>query len=279
MAPALIVNLIVIGGPGISSFYYAFTNWNGITTPQFTGLDNFFRLVNDPDFWNAIGHNAIYMVIFMTVPLVMGLAGAFMLSRIRRGASFFRVIFFIPYLTASVVNALIWKNLLDPTYGLAAELDKIGIHWLDNVYFFGDSHLSLYSVAFVDNWHFWGFLVVLFLAAMQGVDASRYEAARLDGANAWQEFWHICLPGIRPTLTFAFMIISLWSLLGFDYPYVLTDGGPGGSSNLVALLVNQTAFEGLQAGYAAFIALMMSLLGAIFLIVFAIIRRNEDETT
>ena len=108
--------------------------------------------------------------------------------------------FFIPYLIASVVNAQVWKNLLDPTGGLAVALDKIGIHWLDNVYFFGDSNLSLYSVAFVDNWQFWGFLVVLFLAAMQAVDGSQFEAARLDGANAWQEFWHVTLPGIRPTL-------------------------------------------------------------------------------
>ena len=278
LLPALAINLLVIGGPGLSSLYYAFTDWNGFTDPKFTGFDNAIHLANDADFWNAISHNFIYMVIFLTVPMIMGLAGAFMLSRIRRGAVFFRVIFFIPYLIASVVNAQIWKNLLDPASGLAAQLDKIGIHFLDNVYFFGDSNLSLYSVAFVDNWHFWGFLVVLFLAAMQGVDASRFEAARIDGANAWQEFWHITLPGIRPTLTFAIMIISLWSLLAFDYSYVLTGGGPAGSSDLVSLLVNRTAFGSLEAGYAAFIALAMSLLGGVFLFIFSIIRRNEDET-
>ncbi|HEY5224475.1 MAG TPA: sugar ABC transporter permease [Microbacteriaceae bacterium] len=278
LIPALVINLLVIGGPGIGSFYYAFTNWNGFTTPKFTGLDNFFTLLGDQDFWNAIAHNFIYMAIFLTVPLFMGLVGAFMLSRIRRGASLFRVLFFIPYLIASVVNAQIWKNLLDPTGGLAAQLDKIGIHWLDNIFFFGDSHLALYSVAFVDNWHFWGFLVILFMAAMQGVDASRFEAARIDGANAWQEFWHIALPGIRPTLMFALMIISLWSLLAFDYAYVLTGGGPAGSSDLVSLLVNRTAFGSLEAGYAAFMALALSLLGGIFLVIFAIIRRNEDET-
>jgi raffinose/stachyose/melibiose transport system permease protein len=278
MVPALAINLLVIGGPGASSFYYAFTDWNGFSAPKFTGFANAIRLVHDADFWNAIGHNFIYMILFLTVPLAMGLVGAFMLSRIRRGTSLFRVLFFIPYLIASVVNAQVWKNILDPTTGLASQLDKIGIHWLDNVYFFGDSNLSLYSVAFVDNWHFWGFLVVLFLAAMQGVDGSQFEAARIDGANAWQEFWHITLPGIRPTLTFAIMIISLWSLLAYDYSYVLTGGGPAGSSDLVSLLVNRTAFQSLQAGYAAFIALAMSALGAVFLVIFAFIRRNEDES-
>jgi raffinose/stachyose/melibiose transport system permease protein len=278
MLPALAVNLLVIGGPGVSSLYYAFTNWNGFTAPEFTGLDNAKRLIGDADFWNAIGHNFLYMIFFLTVPFVMGLAGAFMLSRIRRGAMLFRVLFFIPYLIASVVNAQIWKNLLDPTSGLAAQLDKFGIHALDDVYFFGDSRLALGSVAFVDNWHFWGFLVVLFVAAMQGIDSSRFEAARIDGANAWQEFWHVALPGIRPTLLFAVMIISLWSLLAFDYSYALTGGGPAGSSDLVSLLVNRTAFSSLEAGYAAFIALAMSVLGAAFLVIFAIIRRNEDET-
>jgi raffinose/stachyose/melibiose transport system permease protein len=275
--PALVINFLVIGGPGISNLYYAFTNWDGFSTPQFTGLDNLNRLVHDADFWNAIGHNFVYMLIFLTVPLAMGLTGAFMLSRIRRGAVLFRVIFFIPYLIASVVNAQVWKNLLDPTSGLAAQLDKIGIHWLDNVYFFGDSSLSLFSVAFVDNWTFWGFLVVLFLAAMQGVDASQFEAARIDGANAWQEFWHITLPGIRPTLTFVLIVISLWSLLAFDYAYVLTGGGPAGSSDLVSLLVNRTAFQSQEAGYAAFIALAMSVLGAVFLVIRWLVSRKEEQ--
>ncbi|MET3923189.1 sugar ABC transporter permease [Arthrobacter sp. UYEF20] len=278
LLPALAVNLLVIGGPGASSLYYAFTDWNGFTSPEFTGFANAARLAGDTDFWNAIGHNFIYMIFFLSVPLVMGLAGAFMLSRIRRGVTLFRVLFFIPYLIASVVNAQIWKNLLDPVSGLAAQLNKFGIHALDNIYFFGDSDLSLLSVAFVDNWHFWGFLVVLFVAAMQGVDGSRFEAARIDGANAWQEFWHVALPGIRPTLMFAVMMISLWSLLAFDYAYALTGGGPAGSSDLVSLLVNRTAFGSLEAGYAAFIALAMSALGAAFLVIFAIIRRNEDET-
>lgn len=277
LLPALVINLVVIGGPGISSLYYAFTDWNGFTTPNFTGLANLQRLLGDSEFWNAIGHNFIYLVAFLTVPMALGLAGAFMVSRIRRGAALFRVVFFIPYLIASVINAQIWKNLLDPDSGLAAALDRIGIHVLDGVYFFGDSNLALGSVISVDNWTFWGFLVVLFLAAMQGVDGSRFEAARIDGANAWQEFWHVALPGIRPTLMFALMIISLWSLLAFDYAYVLTGGGPAGSSDLVSLLVNRTAFGSLEAGYAAFIALAMSLLGGIFLIIFRFIRRNEED--
>ncbi|MFD0744206.1 carbohydrate ABC transporter permease [Phytohabitans flavus] len=225
LLPALALNLLVIGGPTVSSIVYSFTDWNGITSPEFTGLENWTNLVQDESFWNAIGHNFIYLLIFLTVPLAMGLLGAFMLSRIRRGAGLFRVLFFIPYLLVSVITAQIWRNILDPEFGIASALNAIGIHWLDGVYFFADENLALYSVAFVDNWHFWGFLVVLFLAAMQGVDASQYEAARIDGANAWHEFWHVVLPGIRPTLTFALTIIAIGSLLVYDYPFILTGGG------------------------------------------------------
>jgi raffinose/stachyose/melibiose transport system permease protein len=277
LVPAFVLNLLVIGGPGVASIYFAFTDWNGFGEAHFTGLDNATKLLGDQEFWNAMIHNAFYMFFFLTVPIIMGLVGAFMLSRIRRGALVFRVLFFLPYLLASVVNAAIWKNIFDPEDGLAAQLHQFGIHWLDDVYFLGDTSLSLPSVAFVDNWHFWGFLVVLFLAAMQSVDPSRYEAARIDGANAWQEFWNVTLPGIRPTLIFALTIICLWSLLAFDYAFALTQGGPAGSSDLVSLLVNRTAFGSNQAGYAAFMGLVISVLGGVFLVIIAILRRNEEE--
>lgn len=278
LAPALLINLVVIGGPAVSNLYYAFTDWTGLGSAHFTGLANARRLVQDQTFWNALGHNFEYMLFFLTVPMVMGLFGAFALSRVSRGATVFRVLFFLPYLIASVVNAAIWKNILDPQAGLAAQLSKVGIHGLDTVYFFGDPKLSLASVMFVDNWHFWGFLVVLFLAATTSIDGAQYEAARIDGANAWQEFWHVTLPGIRPTLVFALTIIALWSLLTFDYAYALTAGGPAGSSDLVSLLVNRTAFGANEAGYAAFMGLTMSVLGAVFLLVIGLLRRKEDES-
>ncbi|WP_329101779.1 sugar ABC transporter permease [Micromonospora sp. NBC_01699] len=277
VVPALALNLLVIAGPTVSSVVYSFTDWNGISNPEFTGFDNWVTLVHDDAFWNAIANNFIYLVIFLTVPMAMGLLGAFMLSRIRRGASLFRVLYFIPYLLVSVITAQIWRNILDPEFGLASALNSIGIHWLDDVYFFADERFALYSVAFVDNWHFWGFLVVLFLAAMQGIDGSLYEAARIDGANAWQEFRNVVLPGIRPTLTFALTIIAIGSLLVYDYPFILTNGGPAGSTDVASLLVNRTAFLARDAGYASAIALALSVLSAIFLVLFGFLRRREEE--
>jgi raffinose/stachyose/melibiose transport system permease protein len=275
--PALILNLLVISGPTIASIGASFTKWNGITQPEFIGLGNWVDLLSDPSFHNAIGHNFVYLFIFLTAPMAMGLVGAFMLSRIRRGAALFRVLYFIPYLLVSVINAQIWRNLLDPEFGIASLLRGVGIHWLDDVYFFADGNIALYSVAFVDNWHFWGFLLVLFLAAMQGIDPSLYEAARIDGANAWHEFRYIVLPGILPTVTFALTIIAIGSMLTYDYPFILTGGGPAGATDVASLLVNRTAFVAREAGYASTIALALSLLSAIFLVLFGFLRRREES--
>lgn len=275
--PALAINLLVIGGPTVASIVYSFTDWNGIGAADFIGLDNWAALLTDGDFWNALAHNAIYLAIFLTVPMAMGLLGAFLLSRIRRGAALFRVLYFIPYLLASVIVAQIWKNLLDPNYGIATVLGSWGIHWLDDVYFFADGDIALFSVAFVDNWHYWGFLVVLFLAAMQGIDPSQYEAARIDGANAWQEFRYIVIPGIRPTLTFALTLIAIGSLLVYDYPFILTGGGPAGATDVAALLVNRTAFVARDAGYASAMALALSILGGVLLVLFGFLRRREER--
>src|SRR5690606_1828204 len=179
-----------------------------------------------------------YAGFMLVVPIVLALGGAFLLSQVRRFRLLLRTLYFIPYIVASVVNASIWKYILAPETGLAAMLNGVGIHWLDDVYFLGDTDLALTSVAFVDTWHWWGFLVVIFLAAMQDVDSALYESARLDGANRLQEFWHVTLPAIRPTFVFVVVLTIIWSFLAFDYAYVLTRGGPADASMLVSILLN-----------------------------------------
>ena len=114
------------------------------------------------------------------------------------------------------------------------------------------------AIGFVDNWHWWGFLMVLFLASMQNIPPDLYEAARLDGANRWQEFRDVTMPGIRPTLVFMILMTTIWSFLTFDYIWILTQGGPAGASEVLAVLVFKEAFRNFNAGYAAAIGLTMS---------------------
>jgi raffinose/stachyose/melibiose transport system permease protein len=133
------------------------------------------------------------------------------------------------------------------------------------------------TVAFVDNWHWWGFLMVLFLAAMQNIPHELYEAARIDGASRWQEFWHITLPGIRPTLTFMILMSAIWSFLVFDYIWILTQGGPAGASEVLGTLVVKNAFYRFEAGYAAAIGLTMSALAGVMISIFLVLRRRGWE--
>ena len=133
------------------------------------------------------------------------------------------------------------------------------------------------AVAFVDNWHWWGFLMVLFLAAMQNIPRDLYELARIDGANRWQEFRYVTLPGIRPTLIYMILMSAVWSFLVFDYIWILTQGGPAGASEVLGTLVVKNAIFKFEAGYAAAIGLTMSFIAGIFITIFLILRRKGWE--
>ncbi len=276
LAPLLILNFIVIVVPSILSIRYAFTDWSGLGPATYVGLANFQEMFTDGVYWKAIWNNVRWTLVFLTVPVAMGLLGAALLSSIKRGQMLFRTLYFIPYVLASVVNTYIWKLILNPVFGVGPWLADRGFPWLD-IRFFGSAATSLYSVAFVDNWHFWGFLVVLYLAAMHSVDSQLYEAARIEGASRWQEFFHVTIPGIRPTLTFTLIMIMIWSFLVFDYIYLLTQGGPANSSEVLATLTYQYAFYSFRVGYATAIGLTMTFFSAVFISLFAILRRMGWE--
>jgi raffinose/stachyose/melibiose transport system permease protein len=274
--PLLFFNVVVILGPSLGTIYFAFTDWSGVGAAKWTGLANFQRMLNDKVFWRAFTNNLVWTAIFLTVPIAMGLMGAALMAPIRRGQVFFRTVYFIPYVIAATVNAQIWRNILNPSVGLGVQLAKLGMPWAD-FKFFGDARVVLYAIAFVDNWHWWGFLVVIYLAAMQGVDFQLYEAARLEGASRWQEFWYVTLPGIRPTLVFTLLITVLGSFLVFDYVYILTQGGPANASEVLSTMSFKAAFARFEAGYSAAIALTTSVICMLAGLVFVFLRRRGWE--
>lgn len=273
MMPILVLNVIVILGPSIGSAFFAFTEWSGLGAPKWVGLANFQRMLTDRVYRIAFTNNVKWTLIFLTVPIAMGLLGSALLAPIKRFAMFYRVAYFLPYVIASVVNAQIWRNILHPTMGIGPFLAERGLEFM-NIAFFGNRHVVLYSIAFVDNWHWWGFLVVLYLAAMQAIDPELYEAARLEGASRWQEWRHVTLPGILPTLVFTVLMTIIWSFLVFDYIYLLTQGGPAHASEVLATEVFNSAFFRFEVGYAAAIGLSMSFIAAMVVTGFIILRRR-----
>ena len=277
MIPLVIVNVLVILGPSVATIYYSFTEWSGLGPAEFVGLENYREILSDGDFYLAMWRNVLWTAIFLTVPISMGLLGAFLLSQITRFQIFFRIVYFIPYVVASVVNAALWQNILDPTRGIGSALASVGIPFLDGVSFFGSERLALPSVAFVNNWAWWGFVVLLFLTALQSVDAQLYDAAKVDGAGRWQQFLNVTIPGIRPTLVFVVLLTIINSLLVFDYVYIITRGGPAGASEVVGTLMYKEAFERFEAGYAAAMGLGLSFVSGLIVLVFIFLRRRGWE--
>ena len=274
--PILLLNLIIIIIPSAFGLLVAFTDWTGYGSLHFIGLKNFDRLFQDAIFFKALKHNLIWTAYFLTAPIAVGLLGAYLLSGIRKGQMFFRVAFFIPYVIASVVNSQLWRQLLHPRVGIGAWLADHGTGILDFP-IFGSRESALYGVAFVDSWHFWGFLVVIYLAAMSAVDVELYEVARLDGASRFQQFRKVTLPSIRPTLVFTILMIIIWSSLVFDYVYMLTGGGPANASEVMATYLYQNAFSRFDAGYAASTGFMMSIWVALAVVGFVLLRRRGWE--
>ena len=275
IAPLLIVHIFVVAIPAVQGVYMSLTDWTGVGRDvNFVGLDNYHELFfEDETFGKSLGNNIIWMAFFLTVPFILALFCAATLGQVKRGGMVYRSILFIPYVLASVVTTTIWKNLMNPRQGVGAALADLGIQGFDVAYL-GRSDSALMSIAFIDNWHFWGFLMILFLAAMQAIPPVLYDAAKIDGANRWQEFRHVTLPGIRPTLLFMFMMVAIWSFLAFDYIWLLTQGGPGGASEVIATQLYKNAFYRFNAGYGAAQGVVISIFAGVIILMFVTMRRR-----
>ena len=276
LLPILLLNVVVVLGPAVSSIYYALTDWSGVGEATYIGLENFRRLFfADPSFKRAFLNNLVWLGIFLTIPIAMGLLSASLLSTVRRGTLFYRMTIFIPFVLPTVVVASIWRSLLNPRSGIGAQLSSWGFTGLDRA-FLGNAQTVLPTIAFIANWAWWGFLMVLFLAAMQNIAPDLYEAAG-SMEHRWHEFRDVTLPGIRPTLVFMILMTTIWSFLTFDFVWILTQGGPAGASEVLAALVYKEAFLNYHAGYAAAIGLTMSALVGIVIAVFLVLRRRGWE--
>lgn len=272
--PILIIHIVVVAIPSFTGLYYSLTEWSGIGEAEFIGLENFRVLFFEDDaFIRALGNNLVWLAFFMTVPFILALLGASLLSRVKRFAMIYRTALFIPYLLPSVVIATIWRNLMNPRLGVGAELAELGIGGFDIAYL-GRTDTALLAIAFADNWHYWGFLMILFLTAMQSIPPVLYDAAKIDGANGWQEFRYVTLPGIRPVVLFMLMMTAIWSFLVFEYVWILTQGGPAGSSEVLGTLIYKNAFTRFQAGYAAAQGIMISLISGFIIMIFISLRRR-----
>ena len=243
----------------------SFYDWNGLGGAKYIGLANFVEIFSkDRVIGTALINNVKWLAVFITIPIITAFIVSIIISQIKRGQMAFRTIYFIPYVISSAVAGKIWSSYFNPYYGVNLIFQKLGWTKLANVLWLGDPKIALFSVAFVDMWHFWGFPMVLFLGALQQIDPALYEAARVDGANRLQELWYVSLPGIRQTVAFLLIMTVMWSFLTFDYVYVMTYGGPANTTEILATWIYKNAFSKYRAGYANALCVIQSLICIVF---------------
>lgn len=274
LVPALAINIVIILIPALLTVALAFFRWDGITAPVFVGLGNFEALYADRVFWRALTNNIVWTAIFLTIPIAMGLLAATMLLVARRGTTFFQVVYFLPVVIATAITARIWQGMIyNPRTGIFGLLQRYGLE-VENP--LANPSMALFGVATVDLWHWWGFLAVIFFAALRQVPQEHIEAARLEGANFWQMMWYVLLPAIRPTITLMMVMTVIWSFLVFDFVYILTQGGPAFSSEVLSTYAYRKAFYDLNVGVAAASALVIALFGIGATLVYLRLQARED---
>lgn len=263
--------------PLLQSCLLSFEEWDGFSGKKWVGLANYRAVLKDTAFWHAFEHTLIYVAGTLTAKIALGLILAILLDRKLRGRAFYRTIVFIPALLSFVVVGMLWQYIYDPTFGLlnkalgAVHLTSGRTTWL------ASSDLSLVSVMIVDVWKWVGYHTVLFLAGLSLVSDDLREAARIDGAGAWQRFQHVTLPAIRGVLVVNVLIAMAGAFNSFDLVYVMTGGGPYGSSDTVTTYLYRQAFTDNHYGYASAIAFLLFLVvGALTLVVLKLSRSAYD---
>ena len=239
--------------------YLTFHNGGIITPAEFVGLDNWRQLWGDDLIITAIKNTAIYCLIAIPSVFVIGMVLALCLQRVGRGGQVFRSLFYIPTLTPYAVAALIWLFMYQRDFGaLNVARDRVGLeprNWL------GDTGLVIPSIAMLEVWRGAGYWTLLFLAALLALPKELYQAATIDGANAWRRFIHITLPLMRPTFFFAVVMATIWNFQLFDSVSILTDGGPANASVTVVWYIYKAMFQfNDKTGFAAALSFLLLLL-------------------
>lgn len=277
LLPALLLSMGVILVPAVMTVFASFTNWNGISIEmQFIGLRNYQELFADKVFRQSLGNNFIWMFTFLIVPVAFGMIAAILLVRRRRSRSVYQVLFLLPYVIAPIANGLLWLNMIyNPVTGLFGFLKKtLGLAISSPL---SQVHTALAGVAAVDIWHYWGFLAVVYLAALRQTPNDQIEAAVVEGANGRQLFRHVYFPNMLPTFKLMMIMIVIQSFLTFDYVYLLTKGGPAHATEMLSTLSYNYAFSMFQFGKAAAVALIMSFFGLIASVFYVRLNRREEQ--
>ncbi|MDQ1647345.1 MAG: multiple sugar transport system permease protein [Cryptosporangiaceae bacterium] len=278
--PALI-HLGLVWGPALASVALSFTSWDGIgglSTIKWVGFQNYHDIVTIyPPFWPAIRNNVLWLVFFLLVPTTFGLFLAVLLDKNIRGSRIYQSILFTPVVLSLAVVGFIWTliysrdfGLINSLLGTAGNEAKHPVDWL------GDPDLNIWAVLIAASWRHTGYIMILYLAGLKGVDPAQREAAALDGANEWQLFRHVVFPALRPVNIVVLAVTVIDSLRAFDIVYIINKG-TNGLELISALVVQNIVGEASRIGYGSALAVLLLLVSSAFIVTYMVQTFREDR--
>jgi len=249
LAPSFIGFAVFTLIPVVASLAFSFVDWNLIHSPKYVGLANYREALNDPIFWKVMRNTAYYTAGSVPLGIALSLGLAVLLNRKLRGVEFLRTLYFLPVVSSTVAVSLVWKWLYEPNFGLINyALSLVGISpigWLTSTTW------AMPAVILLSVWKGLGHSMVIFLAGLQGIPRQLYEAAEIDGASRWRQFWDITRPLLSPTTFFVLVISIIGSMQVFSQVFVMTNGGPANSTSTIVYYIYQKGFNEFRMGYAS----------------------------
>lgn len=249
--PALIGTLIFILIPVICSFGLSFAKWDLLNPIKFVGFDNYKEIFSDAFFYKILWNTVVFALSTSILGVIIPLVLACILNSKIRGAEFYKTAYFLPFITPMVVIGVVWEWIFDPNIGFLNHILHLHINWLY------DTHYAMAALIIVSVWKLIGYNMLIFLTGLSGISQSLFEAAKIDGANYFQIFKNVTVPMLSPTIFFVVIITAISSFQVFDLIYLMTQGGPFDSTNVLVYAIYKNAFEYFNAGKASAIAYVL----------------------
>lgn len=249
--PALLGTLIFIVIPVIASFVLSFTSWDLLNPIQFVGLDNYRLIFTEPLFFKILINTLVFAVATSVLGVIIPLVLAAILNSKIRGGEFYKTAYFLPFITPMIVIGIVWQWIFDPNIGILNNVLHLHIQWLY------DTNWALPALIVVTVWKLIGYNMVIFLSGFASIPENLYEAAKIDGANPAQTFLRVTVPMLSPTIFFVIIITAISSFQVFDLIYLMTQGGPLDSTNVLVYAIYKNAFEFFNVGKASAIAYVL----------------------
>lgn len=246
-------------------------------TLEFIGLTNYIQIFKDSYFLNAIHLTGYFTLVTVIAEISLGIGIALVLNQKFKFRGFVRGIMILPWALPSVVNAIMWKWIYNPNYGaLNALLTQLHIideyrDWL------GEPMSALHAMIFANIWKETPYVVLLVLAGLSNISADLYESAKIDGANAWQAFWKVTLPILKPIIIILVIMKTIWAIQTFELPFILTGGGPGGGTELISFYIYKTTFKFLNFGLGSAMAYMVTFVTFILALLYIKFQSRDGE--